>query len=80
MPDETPESPRLRASAADPHASAAHHPDHVADPAGKAAAVAALRRGPRGAVAVSFLAVGVVMLLWVLFYLLVFLPRGPANG
>jgi len=33
-------------------------------------------RGPRGALALAALSVGVVVALWVAFYLFVFLPRG----
>ena len=33
-------------------------------------------RGPRGAIALAALAVGVVVALWAAFYLFVFLPRG----
>ena len=34
-------------------------------------------RGPRGAITLAGLAVGVVVALWAAFYLFVFLPRGP---
>ncbi len=34
-------------------------------------------RGPRGALALAALSMGVVVALWVAFYLFVFLPRGP---
>ena len=33
-------------------------------------------RGPRGAIVLAALSVGVVVALWVAFYLFVFLPRG----
>jgi hypothetical protein len=33
-------------------------------------------QGPRGALAVTALSVGIVVTLWVAFYLFVFLPRG----
>ena len=33
-------------------------------------------RGPRGALVLAALSVGVVVALWVAFYLFVFLPRG----
>jgi len=33
-------------------------------------------RGPRGAIALCVFAVGVVLALWLAFYLFVFLPRG----
>lgn len=34
-------------------------------------------QGPRGTVALAAFSVGVVMALWLAFYLYVFLPRGP---
>ena len=36
----------------------------------------AMSQGPRGAVAVSGLAVGLLMLGWLIIYFFVFLPRG----
>jgi hypothetical protein len=44
---------------------------------GADAAAEALRRGPRGALAVSLIAVGLLFLGWVLFYFLLFMRRGP---
>ncbi|WP_243049204.1 hypothetical protein [Dyella sp. RRB7] len=35
-----------------------------------------VRAGPRGALAVTGIAVAIVFALWFLFYFLVFLPRG----
>ena len=34
-------------------------------------------QGPRGAIVLAALSVGVVVALWAAFYLFVFLPRGP---
>jgi len=44
-----------------------------------AAAIEALRNGPRGALIVSAVAVGVLFLGWLLFYFLVFMPRGAVG-
>ncbi len=40
---------------------------------------AVLRAGPRGALALAGIATAIVLLLWLAFYLLVFVPRGPAS-
>jgi hypothetical protein len=39
----------------------------------------ALEGGPRGAIAVSGIAVGLLMVCWLLIYLFVFLPRGTVG-
>jgi len=36
-------------------------------------------RGPRGALTISALSVGIVVALWVAFYLFAFLPRGTVG-
>jgi len=40
------------------------------------AAIATLTRGPRGALIISGIAVALLFLGWLLFYFLLFLPRG----
>jgi len=55
--------------------SAAHLPEHVADPCGRATAIEALRRGPHGAVAVASIAVLCVLIIWYAFYILAYMPR-----
>jgi hypothetical protein len=40
---------------------------------------ASLEGGPKGAVAVSLIAVGLLMVGWLGMYFLVFLPRGPVG-
>jgi hypothetical protein len=35
-------------------------------------------RGPRGALALAGIATFIVVAIWLAFYLLVFMPRGPA--
>jgi hypothetical protein len=52
-------------------------PEHVAAPIDSDAAARALRHGPRGALLVSTIAVAIVLLIWLAFYFLLFLPRGP---
>lgn len=39
----------------------------------------AVNGGPKGAIAVSGIAVGLLMLCWLLIYFLVFLPRGTVG-
>ena len=59
------------------HHSAAALPEHVAAPIDSAAAMAALEHGPRGALLVASIAVSLLLIGWVAFYFLLFLPRGP---
>jgi hypothetical protein len=60
-----------------PHASAAAGTRHVAAPIDSQTATALLREGPRGALFVAGLSVGLLFVGWMLFYFLLFLPRGP---
>ena len=60
-----------------PHRSAAHLPEHVAAPIGAQAAAEALENGARGALLLSAVAVGLLFIGWLLFYFLLYLPRGP---
>ncbi len=62
---------------AEPHHSAADRPEHVAAPITADSAAEALRNGPRGALVVAAIAVGLLFIGWMLFYFLLFLPRGP---
>ena len=55
--------------------SAAHLPEHVADPCGRAKAIETLRRGPHGAVAVASIAVLCVLIIWYAFYFFAYVPR-----
>jgi hypothetical protein len=61
----------------EPHHSAAHSPDHVAAPIGADEAAQALRDGPIGALIVASIAVGLLFLGWLAFYVFLFMPRGP---
>jgi hypothetical protein len=58
------------------HHSAAALPEHVAVPISADAAAEALKHGPRGALVVSSIAVSVLLIVWLAFYFLLFLPRG----
>ena len=61
----------------EPHHSAAARPEHVAAPIGPDEAAQALRNGPVGALVIAAIAVGILFIGWMLFYFLLFLPRGP---
>jgi hypothetical protein len=63
----------------EPHHSAAARPEHVAAPIGADEAARALRNGPIGALVVAAIAVGLLFVGWMLFYFLLFLPRGPVG-
>jgi hypothetical protein len=52
---------------------------HMAAPIGADDAAAALKRGPIGALILSIIAVGLLLLGWILFYFLLFLGRGPVG-
>ena len=46
-------------------------------PVHRGEAAAALRNGPRGALLISSIAVAILFIGWILFYFLLFIPRGP---
>ena len=58
------------------HHSAAAAPEHVAAPIDTDAALEALRHGPRGALFVAAISVSLLLVSWLAFYFLLFLPRG----
>jgi len=61
-----------------PHRSAAHSPENVAAPIGAQAAARALENGPFGALWLGAISVGGLLFIgWLLFYFLLYLPRGP---
>ena len=60
-----------------PHRSAAHLPEHVAAPIGAQAAAEALKNGPRGALLISAVAVGLLFIGWLAFYFLLFCREVP---
>ena len=61
------------------HSSAAALPEHVAAPISADAAAAALRHGPRGALIVAGIATALLLIVWLAFYFLLFLPRGAVG-
>jgi hypothetical protein len=61
------------------HHSAAATPEHVAAPMSTEAALEALRNGPRGALFVAAVSVSFLLLWWLGFYFLLFLPRGSID-
>ncbi|MDB5541632.1 MAG: hypothetical protein JWQ89_3359 [Devosia sp.] len=63
----------------EPHRSAASRREHVAVPIDTETAVQALKYGPRGALLISAIAVGLLFICWLLFYFLLFLPRGAVG-
>ena len=52
--------------------------DHAA-PIDAAQAAQALKNGPAGAFAVASIAVGLLLIAWLAFYFLLFMPRGPSG-
>jgi len=61
----------------EPHDSAAALPEHVAAHTAAETAAAMLKDGPKGALLISAIAVGLLFIGWMAFYFLLFLPRGP---
>jgi hypothetical protein len=59
-----------------PRASSAATTDHVAAPIDAETAAAALKYGPRGALLLASISVGLLFVGWLLFYFLLFMPRG----
>ena len=56
-----------------------HSPDHAGAPIDAAQAAQALRNGPMGAFVVASIAVGLLLIGWLAFYFLLFMPRGPSG-
>ena len=59
------------------HATAACSRENVAAPIDANAAAEALKHGPRGALLMASIAVGLLFAGWLCFYFLLFMPRGP---
>jgi hypothetical protein len=62
-----------------PHRSAASSKEHVAEPIDADAVVAALKHGPRGALVLASISVGLLFVGWLAFYFLLFIPRGSVG-
>jgi hypothetical protein len=61
------------------HVSAAGTIEHVAAPIDAATAAEALSHGPRGALLLAGISVGLLFIGWLLFYFVLFMPRGPVG-
>jgi hypothetical protein len=61
----------------EPRGTAAASAERAAAPIGSMAAAEALKHGPRGALFVAGIAVTLLLIGWLAFYFLLFLPRGP---
>ena len=61
------------------HLTAAATPEHVAEPIDTNEALATLKEGPRGALVVSAISVALLLLSWLAFYFLLFIPRGSVG-
>jgi hypothetical protein len=61
------------------HSSAASSTEHVAAPINTEAAIAALKHGPRGALLLASISVGLLFVGWLAFYFLLFMPRGSVG-
>jgi predicted lipase len=59
--------------------SAADRPEDVADPVREDDLERVLQEVPRGALAVSGTAVGIMLICWLAIYFGVFIPRGPVG-
>ena len=62
--------------AAEPFQTDTDSPDHIGAPISDDAAAQALRDGPIGTLVVASIAVGLLFIAWLLFYFLLFMPRG----
>jgi hypothetical protein len=61
------------------HVSAAGRIEHVAAPIDAETAAQALAHGPRGAFVLAGISVGLLFIGWLLFYFVLFIPRGPVG-
>jgi hypothetical protein len=63
-------------SSGEPHQTATCSSDQIGVPVSTEEAAQALRDGPIGAFVVAGLAVGALLIAWLVFYFLLFIPRG----
>ena len=68
----------MSSDTAKPHLSAAGAKERPAEQA-DALALAAIREGPRGALVLAGVSVGLLFIGWLAFYFLLFLPRGAVG-
>jgi hypothetical protein len=72
--------PQASADSAIEHdVSAAGRIEHVAAPIDADTAAQALQHGPRGALVLASISVGLLFIGWLLFYFVLFMPRGPVG-
>jgi hypothetical protein len=62
-----------------PHPSAASSMEHGAESIDAHVTAAALKAGPRGALVLASISVGLLFIGWLAFYFLLFIPRGPVG-
>jgi hypothetical protein len=62
-----------------PHPSAAGSTEHVAEPIDARPVAAVLKGGPRGALVLASISVGLLFIGWLAFYFLLFMPRGSVG-
>jgi hypothetical protein len=67
------------ADRSDDHVSAAFRSENVAPHGNDAEVHRIVAMGPRGALALAGVSVGVLLLLWLAFFVFVFLPRGAVG-
>ncbi len=63
----------------EPQQTAVQSADQVAASVGADRAAQALRNGPVGALVVASIAVGLLLIGWLAFYFLLFIPRGASG-
>jgi hypothetical protein len=59
------------------HISAAFHKDNVAFVGAKDEIERIAAAGPRGAMVLAGLAVAIMLVIWLVFFVVIYLPRGP---
>jgi hypothetical protein len=62
-----------------PHRAPGHSSEHVAEPSDVSTATSLMREGPRGALVLASISVALLFIGWLLFYVLLFLPRGSVG-
>jgi hypothetical protein len=76
----SPTGPQATAdSTVEHHVSAAGRVENVAAPIDADTAAQALQHGPRGALVLASISVGLLFIGWLLFYFVLFIPRGPVG-
>lgn len=61
------------------HQSAASPMEHVAEPMAPETVAECLKHGPRGALVLASVSVGLLFIGWLGFYFLLFIPRGSVG-